>query len=544
MYYAGAMHICAVFLLLHVSNCSRTASFPSIVYMSAQFHLPMDLFIFTCLLQLNSHQHILTLLAVPTLSIDTTKERAPPPQPTPLDFPRYSKPDCDPDQPCTEESCNALYHLLSRLKKPQDVTEAHLRALNVKVETDVKFSDIVPGGKLESLAPYKWPEGSENQSPSAPGATGPSNLLSNGYPIPNKEKYDLLKQELLFDNDDAFRAVARMTPLPGRPKIRVTHSRKFWTGLENLAQYWDSSLDKYVERSVDEPEKDKQNDEKNPDTMDIDEKEDTNATKSALSEKMDIDETLKSENEAPKTKQMYMGRRIGTGKDMPEAMREETLRGFLEMVAWSFGCQIHIPSLPPRLLVKGLLFPVRHTFTICRSPKDRQEARKGIMEGPLLLAQCRGETSFHKEDGTVDRSAEVCDIMREAVGMLLFAQERARQDAVEVKPGEGKWWATEPRWGGAPNDGPVVESEANDKDNNGKEANGDAGGDRKRSRHSLSRRGPSQRKLSVAEKWKLVQPGPSTWDRKLRYMQIGKDQDTPCDDVRFPLHFTIQYLAN
>ena len=403
------------------------------------------------------------------------------------------------------------------------------------METDVKLSDIVPGGKLKSLAPYQWPEGTENASSPAPGATG-ANLLSNGYPIPNKEKYDLLRQELLFDNDDAFRAVARMKPLPGRPNIRVTHSRKFWAGLENVAQYWDSSLDKYVERLVDETvsEKDQEKDEKNLDKMDIDEKEDGNGTKDAPSENMDVDAKPKGENEAPKTKQMYMGRRIGTGRDMPEAMREDTVRGFLEMVAWSFGCQIHVPNLPPRLQIKGLLFPVRHNFTICRSPKDRQEARKGLVEGPLLLAQCRGETSFHKEDGTVDRSAEVCDIMREAVGMLLLAQERARQDAVEVKPGEGKWWATEPRWGGAPNDGPVVESEANGKESSAKESNGDAGGDRKRSRHSHCRRGPGQRKLSVAEKWKLVQPGPSMWDRKLRYMRIGKDEDTPCDDVGNP----------
>ena len=403
----------------------------------------------------------------------------------------------------------------------------------------MQFSDIVPGGKLSSLAPYQWPEGSEIQNTSSPGAAPGSNVLSNGYPIPNKEKYDLLKQELLYENDDAFRAVARMEPLPGRPKIRVTHSRKFWTGLENVAQYWDSSLDKYIEKPADETssETGKENgqDEKNPDEMDVDSKEEVNSMEAPPADKMDIDEALKSEEgkETPGTKQMYMGRRLGTGRDMPEPMREDTLRGFLEMIAWSFGSQVHIPNLPPRLLVKGLLFPVRHSFTICRSPKDRQEARKGIMEGPMILAQCRGETSFHKETGEIDRPNEICDIMRETVGMLLFAQERARQIEVEFKPGDGKWWATEPRWGGAPNDGPVVEPEnGSGKESNGKEANGEPGGDRKRSRHS--RRGPSQRKLSVAEKWKVVQPGPSTWDKKLRYMQVGKDQDTPFDDAGFP----------
>ncbi|KAL1952522.1 hypothetical protein VTO42DRAFT_5090 [Malbranchea cinnamomea] len=488
-------------------------------------------------------------LGIPSLTIDTTRERAPPPPATPLDFPNYPRADSVSSEPLTEESCNKLYQLLSKLRRPQDVNESYLQALNIRVETDVKLPDIVPGGKLASLPPYQWPEGLEDQDSSA----GGSAVLSNGFPIPKQEKYDLLRQEVLFDNDDAFRAVSRMDPLPGRPRIRVTHSRRFWAGLEHLAQYWDSSLDKYIEKPADESSSEGEKDEKNQDKMDVDEahQASNNSCKDYSSEKMDVDGEPKNEDERgkpPKTKQVYLGRRIGTGKDMPESVREDTLRGLLEMVAWSFGCQLHIPNLPPRLFVKGLLFPVRHSFSICRSPQDRQEARRGMMEGPLILVQCRGETSFHdKETGAVDKSAEICDILRETVGMLLLAQERARQDETEVKPGEGKWWATEPRWGGAPNDGPVVEPEVGDRtDSSGKGAGGNEEADRsaKRSRHS--RRFLSQRKLSTVERWKIVQPGPSTWDKKLKYMRIGKDEDSPFDDIfmvsSLNHHFAVLHL--
>ena len=474
--------------------------------------------------------------AAPSLFIDTTKERDPPLPPTPLDFPHYY-PSGHSRKPCNSLNSNGLYELLAKLRKPQDVTEDLARVLNLKVEPDVKICEIVPGRELLSLPPYAWAENpapSETETEASKHTTSPSpKPLGNGYPAPNKDRYDLLKQELMFENEDAFRAVARVEPLPGRQKLRVTHSRNFWAGLENLSQYWDSSIDNYIDKSDDEEENNKED--KDQDEMDID--DDSSKLRESMLEKSTAqDDPLtkdSTETDPQKPKQVYTGRRIGTGSQMPESMREDTLRGFMEMVAWPFGCQVHIPNLAPRLFVKNLLFPVRHNFSICRSPRDRREARGGLLEGPVLVVQCRGETAFHnKEDaGTNARYAEICDLLRETLGMLLLAQERAREGTSEIKPGEGRWWATEPRWGGAPNDGPVGDSENNGKEDEKEASNGGTDSDRMAKRSKHSRRPLPPRKLSMAEKWKIVQPGPSMWDRKMRYMAIGKEEGSASDDV-------------
>jgi hypothetical protein len=39
------------------------------------------------------------------------------------------------------------------------------------------------------------------------------------------------------------------------------------------------------------------------------------------------------------------------------------------------------------------------------------------------------------------------------------------------------------------------------------------------------------RRLTSSEKWKIIQPGPSLWDKRLSYMQIGKARESPFDDV-------------
>jgi hypothetical protein len=443
--------------------------------------------------------------------------------------------------------------LLAKIKKPQDISSAHLKALNLKVNCDIGISSIVPGDVQSSVPPYLWGESSHTPEQDASGAeTMPvPTLMSNGNPFPTKEKYSLLRGEILVDNEDAFRAVARMAPLPGHKNVKITQSRKFFSGLDHIGQYWDSTLDCYIEHppAIESP----QAENPPPDQMHIDNHQGPEKTTENLpsEDKMEINEeqgdmaTPKREdsekNGGSERRITYKGRRIGTGREMPEEMREETLRGLVEMVAWPFGCQVSIPSLPPRLLIKSLLFPVRQTFTVSRSPQDRQIARKGILEGPMLLVQCRGETIFHDDgEGVGSRYQEICDLLRETAAMLLFAQERARDGVPEVKPGDGKWWATRPRWGGAPNQGTGGDDDNNrnrkddDNDNDGFNMRTAA----KRSkfdRHSLPLKrsmANQPRKLTMAEKWNIIQPGPSLWDRKMRYMQIGKDKNSPFDDVR------------
>lgn len=123
--------------------------------------------------------------------------------------------------------------------------------------------------------------------------------------------------------------------------------------------------------------------------------------------------------------------------------------------------------------------------------------------------------------------------------MLLTAQERARQGEAEVRPGEGKWWTTVPRWGGAPNDS----VSDNEKETHGEDKlPSESGYARKRSKYEhpflASRRPSSARKMSNSDRWKIIQPGPGLWDKRMRYIQIGKPLDSAFDDVSGLLLFS------
>ncbi|KAJ9396855.1 hypothetical protein DTO282F9_6258 [Paecilomyces variotii] len=468
-------------------------------------------------------------LALPSVGVDVDKERKPPPRPTPLDFPSYELPDVA--KAPSEASFRDLESLLLAVRKPQDISAAHLRALNLRVHSDVPVADIVQQDRLTTLPPLAWEDG-ESTQPTAETSTGHGLCTSNGYPYPTRGKFDVVRNELLFDNDDAFREVSRLPPRPGRQKVKLTQSRKFWSALDRMAQYWDASLDNYIERSLtaDSASADEKMQMDNEQSDNVDE-----------SNKMDIDSgpatqgSLRKEanEDAKSTETMYTGRRIGTGSEMPEDIREETVRGFIEMAAWPFGCQVNIPTNPPRLAVRNLLFPVRQTLIAGRAPSDRQIAKRGILEGPLLLAQCRPDTVFREPGQAAGHGTqELCDLFREVGGLLLTAQERAREDAMEVRPGEGKWWTTTPRWGGAPNEG--VTGDGRNSDDTSPPGKGNI---HKRSKldHAVSssrRPGPgSSRKMSASEKWKILAPPQSLWDKRMKYMQIGKPKDNPFDDI-------------
>lgn len=464
---------------------------------------------------------------MPPVGIEPDTERRAPTTPTPLKFPTYNLSTGEGNE--SEASLRDLYNVLSSIKRPQDITPESFRAFNLRVEPDVPIEHIVQGKQMDSLPSLPWESGQ-------PFKDSPPAVMNNDVPYPTAERFDLLKNELLLDNDSAFREATRLPPKEGRQRVRLTQTRKFWVGLERMSQYWDSSLDHYYERPA-TPQKgpedavDKmQTDEANPDTP----------KENSQSDPMDIDSqttpqasngNASQENEETPMVTMYTGRRSGAGHEMPEDAREDAIRAFAEMAAWSFGCQVAAPTLPPRLAVRSLLFPIRQSFGAARSPRDRQLARKGVMEGPVFVGQCRPDTTFRNEDEAPGLGVgELCDLYREVGAMLLAAQERAREGTMEVRPGEGKWWTTKPRWGGAPNDG--IEEDVSNSD---EQPSMDAGSARKRSKHvhpQGSRRPGNGRKLSNSERWKLVQPGPSLWDKKAQYMQIGKSKDSPFDDVR------------
>uniref|UniRef100_A0A093V5M5 UvrABC system protein B n=1 Tax=Talaromyces marneffei PM1 TaxID=1077442 RepID=A0A093V5M5_TALMA len=435
------------------------------------------------------------------MGVEPDQERDPPASPTPLEFPQYVGFDGEDIQRITD--FNAIYRNLIALRKPQDITIDHVKALNLRIETDIEGLQIISDEDLQGLPPLVWDKMNEDDDENPSEAP----KMGNGIPYPPYEKYDIVKKELLSDTDDAFREAARMPPKPGRDRVRLTQTRKFWLGLERIAQYWDTSQDEYFERpaAASKPEENQTvNDERASTNTGVDSPMDTSASPA---------EEIKT------YERVYKGRRIGTGSEMPADIREDTMRGLLEMVAWPFQCQVSVPSLPPRLHTQGLLFPVRLTLISGRVPQDRQAARSGILQGPLLGVQCREETKFSAKD--------------EEPG----SWERARDGAVEVRPGEGKWWTTVPRFGGAEHEGVTGEA-ANADDAKTKEDQKDDDNNQgvyKRSRYMnpliASRRAARARRLTPSEKWNIIGPGTSLWDKKMNYMQIGKPNNSPYDDI-------------
>jgi len=506
-------------------------------------------------------------LALSSAASEPEKERTPPAEPTPLDFPAYDLPDAVSND--SDSTLRGLFTQLASIKRPQDISIDRFKPLNLHVESDVEVSQMFPADQARSLPPLPWEEPEIKSAEGGEDQARP--LMSNGLPYPPRDRFETLRTELALDPDDVFREVARLPLREGRSRVRVTQTRKFWTGLERMSQYWDTSIDNYFERPVTpEPtpeqtspaEHETQTDEMHTDTPLLD-----TTQPDSTDGKMDVDgseaDTRTSTGSTPDAKisrptvPMYTGRRIGAGTEMPDDVREETIRSFIEMAAWPFGCQVTVPTLPPRLTVGNLLFPVRQSFQIARSPKDRQIARQGILEGPVFIAQCRPETTFRVTgDEPGSGIGEVCDLFREVGGMLLAAQERAREGEAELRPGEGKWWTTKPRFGGAPNDGILDDLVRNAGIHIPDSMLGDSptaeeaetASKRHKFEHSqgsystsLARRPSAMRKLSSGEKWKILQPGPSLWDKRMIYEQIGRANNSPYDDVRPQSPYYILY---
>jgi hypothetical protein len=100
------------------------------------------------------------------------------------------------------------------------------------------------------------------------------------------------------------------------------------------------------------------------------------------------------------------------------------------------------------------------------------------------------------------------------VGALIIAQERAREGKEEKKPGVGKWWCEAPRWGGGPG-GEVGNPVGNSDDPAPPVGRGRTGsrGDRRTNLKRLDRQSSS------------------TWDKRIKYQAIGKNEESGVDDV-------------
>ncbi|KAI9772119.1 MAG: hypothetical protein M1840_001408 [Geoglossum simile] len=395
---------------------------------------------------------------------------SPPPPPTPLDFPRCST--TLPRFPLTPESTRNFNATYMGIKKPSDVRLEHLEGLNVTIEHDVELEDLIPADPadgLSALPPKSWVSLPSDCDDAAIRALQlPDKKLSTGTLVPNIQQFRQRCFELSYDNNDAFHVIQRKPPVPGKPPIKPGQYYRFWQGLDLMSQWWDTSQDH-----------------------------------------------LLAEDKADSPGPRYIGRRTSTGRDLPEQYREDCVKGFVEIISWEFGCRLQTPRAMPRLAVRTSLFPSRFSYLAYRLPASVQEQRAGMLEGPVLGVQCRPETCFRNPGEEMGKGqSEVLDFMREIVGALIIAQERAREGKEEKKPGAGKWWSEAPRWGGGPG-GEIGNPVGNSDDPVPPVGRGRSGsrGDRKAGNKKLDRQSSS------------------TWDKRIKYQSIGKHKESGVDDI-------------
>lgn len=332
--------------------------------------------------------------------------------------------------------------------------------------------------------------------------------------------------------------------------MRLGYCHEFFRNLERLTSWWD---DTSVSRNKAEP-----NDGAPPtsDTVQISEK--TNTQDSVF----------------------Y---RTSEGHAMPFNCRTDLVNAFLKLVTYDFSCT-GVSRQEPRLYIKGPLssslpnttptqkhsfFPSGCSF-LYRLPSDRDSAKKGIVEGPIAAVSPRHTTAFPSCGMTKET---LIDFSREILAALITAQHRAREGKAEERVGQDAWWATKPRWGGAPG-GPIGREaellEAKNGSSMMAEVNDNKGtasgspiveegdlsvtcekgspssshrpdrfvhGSRPAtsgatlSSSSLNPNKRARKSLAIYDAYRMVRPPSRQWDPKTRYAAIGRQRGVDYDDV-------------
>ncbi|KAJ9648790.1 hypothetical protein H2199_000703 [Coniosporium tulheliwenetii] len=499
---------------------------------------------------------ILTVIVKGTLlagRFDVEKERPAPPHPTPVTFPNYERASAQRPRPWSAESASDLVQAYARLRKPGDVTIDHFAALNVTFgEASYGLEALLPAASTGSSY---FPSRSLLDAAEAPEPTDANSAnrrLSNDRPIPTDRDFYVRLKEIQHRNHDAYCVFTR-TPKAGQLPPRLAFFRRFWDGMDNMAYYWDTSLDNYIPPKSDSEEKKTEPESRCPEDArgnGMLSKPDQNSTVPADAEprkkaRIAIDRCADTSVSAtaaatdadaktqphpppsplnPRPPGTYTGYRISTGTLMPPPYRVQTISAFLEPLAWSFGLTLSAPRRPVHLSLQSLRFPVAVSTAVWETPNDRTRARQGWLVGPVLGVCVREETGF----GMGDVEAELkgagqkgtVDLLREVGALLGLAQERTREGREERKPGAGKWWVERPRWGGGAGgelgEGRGRRREGRRKGEAGEENNGCAG---------------EEEKVSAIDAWKALRPGSGFWDPRVEYKAVGKSKESEWDEV-------------
>ena len=353
--------------------------------------------------------------------------------------------------------------LLSRITK-KGPSIAHLDALNVQIHEDVGLNALIPYGYLPATEGIDSNQKSHCQERSHR-ETGCGSVDRSSFPT--KMFYERAA-DLAFDNEDVFRYLEGRPTLSGR-SIKVTWFRKFWQSLLMVAQYWDTSTDGLLT---------------DPD---------------------------------PQSGKTYMGRRIYKGGCMPLFYLENVLKEFFDAFTPALRCRFHPPKAPRKVEIGHLRVPTAPIGTLWRTPSDRNEARSGLLEGPVLGALVMEKPSPSDPNGSAPTDSalvQVRMILKEISLAISIAQDRAREGHHEVLDHKGQWWSNAPRWGGGPGEQIGVLKQPLDRSPD----YSDQGNKRRR------------RQITV-EKHESLLPAASTWDKNVRYQQIGKGKGIDTDDV-------------
>jgi hypothetical protein len=362
-----------------------------------------------------------------------------------------------------------LTALLQGIIRPTEVNIDHFESLGVHVTPGASPADLIPDpAYIPDFA--AWDQLSPDEAHSANEST--RRPLNTGNLSPGCVVYLDRKRELSIPNEAAFRAVRRVPPPMGQNQARLGNSFEFFRHLEMFASFWDDT-------SQSKPDPAKQ------EAAESEAAADANARSAP-------EEPASGSGQARATVPFAIYR-TSSGHQMPPEYRHNILTAFLKLVAYDFGCNVSAPRTEPRLYItsppqspagsppetstssaqRSSYFSSGCTF-IFRTPKTREAARGGIVEGPLAAVSARHTTSFPpsrrapaapnaspavtaaadpNDDLSMDRDS-VMDLARELVAALLTAQHRARQGKAEKRIGQDAWWATKPRWGGGPG-GPI-----------------------------------------------------------------------------------------
>ncbi|KAL2752212.1 hypothetical protein ACRALDRAFT_2045011 [Sodiomyces alcalophilus JCM 7366] len=450
------------------------------------------------------------LVAIPRIAKIDPKDIPPP---TPVTLPHEHNPHFQQPPPAPTESTRPLVTYLQSISRLLDLSPSIFEALGVHVIPVQSARDLIPD---PAYVPDfdAWDQLSPEEARDRNDET--KRLLNTGAQSPGCQTYQDRKRELSIPNDEGFCVVRRMPPPMGKPPVRLGNTFEFFRCLEALSSFWDDT---------------------------------SKPRQTATTESPEADNTSQDNCQADDQPITY---RTAAGASMPHEYRQGLVHAFVKLVAYDFGCSPSPSRLEPRLHLtaptpsslarddvdpstlpapRSSYIPSGCTF-IFRSPRTREAARKGLVDGPIAAISARATTSFAEE---IDHNI---DFARELIAALVTAQHRAREGKTERRPGEGQWWTTKRRWGGG-SGGPIgreIDRDAAEADKDAPGGNTDTPGTTAPDSSSdflfkIPAVKHVRKQMSIYDNYRMIRPPSSSWDPKTRYEAIGKVPGSEYDDI-------------